>query len=198
MEDVLRRAIERQARKLLERESRKQFTLKKYQRRFRLRTGLPPKIGKTKLPGAWLISPHFEPHYCIQHSKYLAKVLWQKLLARQYEPKPALQYQIPKDSGGSRNIMVFTIPDAAVANIFNARMRDRNKNIMSPFCYSYRNDRTLFDAVLQLNSYLRSDKSYIIQFDFSKYFDTIQHAYIDFLLKRDLFYISPMEKHVNQ
>lgn len=164
MEDVIRRAIERQARKLLDREYREKFTTKKYQRRFRLRTGTPPVIGRSSEPGAWGISPQFNPRYCIKHSQYLSRVLWHKLITRDYKPAPALLYQIPKDSGGTRDIMVFSIPDAAIANIFNARMRDRNKNVMSPFCYSYRKDRTLFDAVLQLNSYLDAEKCYIVQF----------------------------------
>ncbi len=90
--------------------------------------------------------------------------------------------------------MVFSIPDAAVANLFNAKLRERNRNIMSPFCYSYRSDRGVFDAVIQLNSYLKGDKVFVVQFDFSKYFDTIEHAYIRFLLQKEYFYISPLEQ----
>jgi hypothetical protein len=105
-------------------------------------------------------------------------------------------YEIQKDSGGYRQIMSFTIPDAAISNLFNQRLRDRNRNILSPFCYSYRRDRGVFDAVLQLSSFLSGDKSFVVQFDFSRYFDTIEHAYIKFLLDKKLFFVSPAERHV--
>jgi hypothetical protein len=126
----------------------------------------------------------------------LAKVLWRKILAREYEVEPAILYKIAKDSGGHREIMVFSIPDAAIANLFNRKLRDRNKNILSSFCYSYRNDRGLFDAVLQLSSLLRGEKVYVVQFDFSKYFDSIKHDYINFILDRNFFVISPTEKFI--
>jgi hypothetical protein len=48
MEALIRSAIERQARKLLERDNRKRFTAKKYQRRYKLRTGNVPIVGRTK------------------------------------------------------------------------------------------------------------------------------------------------------
>src|SRR4029079_9684623 len=120
--------------KLEKRESKLRFANKKYQGRYRLRTGNDPTIVPYKEPGTWGVSPHFDPHYCLGHSKYLSRVIWQKLQAREYAPKPAILYQIPKETCDTRDVMVFTIPDAAVANIFNARMRDRNRNIMSPFC----------------------------------------------------------------
>jgi RNA-directed DNA polymerase len=196
LEETLRKAIEWQAKKLIEREKRKRFSNTKYQRRFRLRTGQIPKEGNNKSPRSWTVAPHFDPYYCIAHSKYLARTIWRNLLARKYIPKPAILYQIPKEAGGFRDIMVFSIPDAALANIFNAKLRDRNLNILSPFCYSYRADRGVFDAVIQLNSYLNADKVYVVQFDFSKYFDTIEHDYIKFLLKKGFFYVSPLEEYL--
>lgn len=196
MEEALCSAIERQAKKLIERHKKKKFAAKKHERRFRLRTGATPIAKSVRDPGIWDIAPHFNPVYCIKHSRYLAKTIWQKILDREYEPSPAILFQIPKDSGGHRDIMVFSIPDAAVANLFNARLRDRNRNIQSPFCYSYRKDRTLFDAVLHTSSLLTDRKSYVVQYDFSKYFDSIKHDYIEFVLDRADFSVSPAERWI--
>jgi hypothetical protein len=131
MENALRAAIERQAKKLIERHKKNQFTSKKYERRFRLRTGHQAIPASIRDPGIWNTAPHFDPAYCIKHSKYLANTIWRKITSRDYQPSPAVLFKIPKDSGGHREIMVFSIPDAAVANLFNARMRDRNRNIQS-------------------------------------------------------------------
>jgi hypothetical protein len=196
MQEAIQAAIEKQARKLIERHKRAQFTAVKYQRRFRLRTGKLPAVGRTREPSIWSVDPHFNPKYCIRHSKYLAKTIWRKIQDRKYDVKPAIQFKIPKDSGGHREIMVFSIPDAAVANVFNRKLRDRNKNLQSPFCYSYRKDRTIFDAVLQTGSLLRGEKIYVIQYDFSKYFDSIKHEYIKFIIERGDFFISPAERHI--
>lgn len=198
MEDVLCAAIERQARKLIERNRKTIFSAKKHERRFGLRTGQRATPKNVRDPGIWSTGPHFNPAYCIKHSRYLAETIWQKILDRKYEPLPALLFQIPKDSGGSREIMVFSIPDAAVANLFNNRLRDRNKNIQSPFCYSYRKDRSLFDAVLHTSSLLTNRKSYVVQYDFSKYFDSIKHEYLRFVLDKDDFSVSPAERWIIQ
>ena len=196
MEDALRAAIERQAKKLIERHKKTHFAKKKYERRFRLRTGLPATPANIREPGVWTTAPHFNPKYCIKHSRYLAETIWQKIRDRKYEPHPAILYRIPKDSGGFRDIMVFSIPDAAVANLFNSRLRDRNRNIQSPFCYSYRKDRNLFDAVLHTSSLLTKRKSYVVQYDFSKYFDSIKHEYLRFVLDRRDFSVAPAERWV--
>jgi len=113
-----------------------------------------------------------------------------------FEVTPAVQYKIPKDSGGFREIVVFSIPDAAIANLFNAKLRDRNRNLQSPFCYSYRKDRNLFDAVLDLSSTLGHGKTYIIQYDFAKYFDSIRHEYLSYLLEQRIFSLSDTEKYI--
>jgi RNA-directed DNA polymerase len=196
MEDQIRSAIEAQARKLLQRHKAERFGSLKHQRRFRVRTGQAATPTRVRDPGIWSVGPHFNPAYCIKHSRYLAKTIWRKIISRQYAVTPAVLYQIPKDSGGHRDIMVFSIPDAAVANLFNRKMRDRNRNIQSPFCYSYRKDRTIFDAVIQTASMLAGQKTYVVQYDFSKYFDSIRHDYINFILDKNEFFVSPAERHI--
>lgn len=92
--------------------------------------------------------------------------------------------------------MVFSVPDAAVANLFYRKLRDKNRNLFSPFSYAYMKDRGLFDAVIQLRSYLVGGKKYVIQFDFAKYFDSIDHKYIEHLFNRTNFNVSDTEKYL--
>lgn len=196
MEDAIRKAIEHQARKILRREEKKRFARRKYQRRHRLRTGKPATIGKHRLPGIWQVSPHFDPRYCIKHSRYLAKVIWLKIQNRTYKPSSAIRYKIPKNDGTHREIMVFSVPDAAVSNLFYRKLRDKNRNLFSPFSYAYMKTRGLFDAVIQLKSYIHTGKKYIIQFDFARYFDSIDHKYIYHAFDSLNFNISETEKYV--
>ena len=196
MEDVIRKAIEFQARKILRKEEKQRFANRKYQRKHKLRTGSTPLVSDYREPSIWGVAPHFNPRYCITHSKFLAKVIWLKIRSREFEPQPAIRYRIAKDTGGFREIMVFSIPDSAIANLFYRRLRDKNRNLFSPFSYAYMKDRGLFDAVIQLRSFLDGGKKYVIQFDFAKYFDSIDHKYLEHLFEITGFNLSNTELYL--
>jgi len=197
LEELLEDAIRRQAIKLLRRSYSDAAHIKRYRERFEKRTG-EKAISKIKpTPGHWSISKHFEPRYCLSHSKYLARIIWKKIIAGEYIPKPAVKYAIPKDSGGSRDIMIFTIPDAAVATLFHNRITNRNLNLLSANCFSYRPDRNIFDAIIQIRSAIACHKVYVVQYDFSKYFDSIDHHYIKAMISnKDIFLLTKAERYV--
>jgi RNA-directed DNA polymerase len=196
VEDAIRKAIEQQSRKLIERQRARQVAAARHRERFESRTGETAKVVAEKMPAIWAVHPHFDPFYCIKHSKYLAATIWKKIRSREYKVTPAVLFQIPKNSGGFRSIASFSIPDTAIANIFNRKLRERNKNIQSPYCYAYREDRNLFDAVIQTSSLVSADKTYIIKYDFKDYFDSISHDYLRFVMERGEFFISAVEKFV--
>lgn len=197
MEELLEEAIRRQAIKLLKRGYSEVVRERKYRERFGTRTGATAIITPTSDPGYWAISRHFDPRYCLSHSKFLAKVLWRKVLAGEYRPEPAANYSIPKESGGSREIMIFTIPDAALANLLHKRITDRNINLLSANCYSYRPDRNIFDAIIQIRSAISGRKVYIIQYDFSKYFDSIDTHYLETIISdKRMFLLTTAERLV--
>lgn len=196
MESLLEQMIRRQAIKLLRRGYADTTRAKRYRERFETRTGANAFVTPPSDPGYWEISRHFNPRYCLSHSKYLARVIWRKIRDKQYVPKPAVHYKIPKESGGSRDIMIFTIPDAAIANLLHKRITNRNLNLLSANCFSYRPDRNIFDAVLQVRSALSNSKVYVIQYDFSKYFDSIDQNYIEGIINnKNMFIVTEAERH---
>lgn len=195
MEDLLELAIRRQAIKLLKRDATNAVKEKRYRERFEVRTGTSAVKKGHKEPAHWQIAPHFDPRHCIRHSNYLAKVIWKKILSEEYKPEPAVHYEIKKESGGIRDIMVFAIPDAAVATLFHKRITQRNLNSLSANSFSYRPDRNIFDAVLQVRSAIADRKVYVVQYDFSKYFDSINHDYLEQIVhNRSAFIITSAER----
>lgn len=196
MKEQIEKAIIAKAKSLLRKEEKRRYIKLKYQSKFELRTGVKPTITDFEWPNIWKTAPHFDPRYCLKHSKYLARVIWKKIQTEKYDPLPALRIEIPKPTGGNRTIMAFSIPDAAVANLFYRRLRDKNSSQFSPFSYAYFQDRGLFDAVIQLKSYLENRQNYLVEMDFSKYFDTIEHRYIEHLIENQPFNLSMAEKHV--
>ena len=90
--------------------------------------------------------------------------------------------------------MAFTVPDAALSNVLHRALTRRNLNIFSSYSFAYRSDRGVFDAVLHLRRSLSGPKSYVIQYDFSSYFDTIDHAFLlKLLFSRRVFLVSDAE-----
>ena len=102
-----------------------------------------------------------------------------------YTPKPSLSLKIKKPGGGSRGISIFTIPDASVSYWLNERLTARNAHFFSSYAYAYRADRNVHHAIQNLMRDIRGQKRlFVLEYDFSKYFDTISHDYILEVLRR--------------
>lgn len=197
VQELILKEIEHQARKLLRRHRREIWSKNKYKRRYEKRTGKDGNGPSHRAPANWGLHPHFDPVYCLKHKEFLSKVIWRKLRLQDYCPQPALLHEIPKPNGGFRTVMVFSIPDSAIAGLFHRKLTKRNKNIFSSSNYSYRPDRNVFDAILEMKSSLDEENTFVIQYDFEKYFDSISHDYLLSLVSQNgLFLISNIERNV--
>ncbi len=172
-----------------------QKTEEDYKNRFLKRTGVAAATGSTRshLP----VTKHFDPKYCSRHANFLAKTIWFKVLSKTYEPAPAVKYDIPKPGGGSREIMAFSIPDAALANVVLRRTRDRNLKRLSPSSFAYHPEKNVFDAILALKDYDHDGKLFAVQIDFERYFDSIPSWYLKKKIDDERqVSLTPSEKHV--
>jgi RNA-directed DNA polymerase len=195
MEALLLTAIEIEAKKRLAKHSRDWYYIHKYRKAFTKRTGKKAKGGKSSTPKSWGHHPHFDPRYCLNHAKFLVKGIWASLQAGTYKPVASLRIEIPKATGGFRTIDSFSIPDAAVAKIFLDNLRHRNAKIFSDSSYAYQLNKTPLDAIIKLKSALALDVAFISQYDFSSYFDSINHAYLDeVLFQKGVFLTTEMER----
>jgi RNA-directed DNA polymerase len=175
---VIEKAIEEEAKKRLARYSQAQYYKHKNASIFGKRTGLTPKMKPHTLPDAWGFHKHFDPRYCLNHAKFLARGLWNSLSAGGYQPLEALRRTFPKPSGGERIIDAFSIPDAAVAKIFAKNLIRRNGKAFSDASYAYQEGKTNLDAVLRLRSMIEGETIFVSQYDFTKFFDSIDHEYL--------------------
>ena len=114
-----------------------------------------------------------------------------------YAPTPAVKFDIPKPGGGTRPIMSFGIPDSALANLLHKRLTKRNSRLFSAYSYAYREDRNVFDAVLLLQRSLANSKTYVVQYDFKAFFDSISHEYINNIINdKNRFIVSAAERKI--
>lgn len=199
MEELIFEALLRKARSVLRRHQAGIATDRKYARKFTKRTGVAAGRPRFDPPGAWGLHPHYDPAYCIRHAKFLSRTIWRKIQAGTYEPVPAVQYEIEKPGGGIRTIMAFSIPDAAVANVVHGAATRRNINVLSSKSYAYRPDKSVFDAIINLRRSVTGSKVYVVQYDFSAYFDTIDQSYLRKIVgDKHNFILSEAERNVVQ
>ena len=185
MELLLERRIEEEARKRLARYSRTQYYAQKHRALFTKRTGIPATVAAHALPTQWSFHKHFDPRYCINHARFIARGIWSSLQSGDYAPVPAIRTKVAKASGGFRYIDAFSIPDAVVAKIFLDNLRIRNAKIFSGSSFAYQINKAPLDAILRLKTLLSATTVFISQYDFSQFFDTIRHEYLAELLERD-------------
>lgn len=175
MQNAIKAEIKRLSAKAFLKQARQVNLEKKYQKQFEKRTGV---IAGLPIPRSSSLPRHFDAAYCARNANFLAKTIWYKVINCQYDPVPAVNYEIPKPDGGKRSIMAFSIPDAALANVILRRTRDRNLKRLSPFSYAYHPQKDVFDAILALREYESDGKLFAVQIDFEKYFDNIPSWYL--------------------
>ena len=195
-EETLVQAIRNEAQKLIHRHNNYHQWLHEEIRRKNLRTTTPT----TKIvcePIYWEESNLFNPFYVHKHTHAIAKSIARKILSKTYAPHPPCIREIPKQAGGSRNISIYKVPDAAVSTLFFTYLMKKNRHRFSSFTYAYRNDRNAHFAVQDIFYELnKSHRVFIAEYDFSKFFDNIDHNFIINELQDNNFFISETEEHI--
>jgi RNA-directed DNA polymerase len=196
MESTIREQLIRECGKLISRHHMRVNQNIKYQDKYQQRTGQPSTAPQSYEPAYWSLNSHFNPFHVRARADVIAHSIARKIQNRTYVPEPALTLQIPKPTGGTRGITVFPIPDAAVSNYLFQTLRARNQHFLSSYAYAYRGDRSVHHAVEHLFRYVKAtSRAYVLNYDFSKYFDSIGHQYLKEVLRK-CFRISEKERAV--
>lgn len=195
MEKAIKQEIKRLCRRMERRNEQREKKEKNDQNKFEKRTG--KTAGLPASSSSPLVHKHFDPAHCARNANILAKTIWRKVIEGDYEPTPAVCFEIPKPQGGVREIMAFAIPDAALANVTLWRTRERNLKRLSPYSYAYHPERDVFDAILALKGFMTDQRLFAVQIDFKKYFDTIPTRYMEQCIDdRELVAVTPHERYI--
>ena len=150
-----------------------------------------------KTPEYWQKNKKFDPFYVNKHKRQIAHSIAQKLDNGSYTPHTPETMQIPKSSGGERSVTIYQIPDAAVSRLFYQQLLRKNRHRFSSFSYAYRNDRNVHFAIQDISIELsQTSRVFVAEFDFSKFFDSIDHDYLFAQFGENGFLISDQEKQV--
>lgn len=161
----------------------------------RLGNSAPPK--KIHTPDYWEIDRKFNPFYVKSNYKSIARSIAEKIENRTYSPNKPFIKKIKKPDGGFREISIYQIPDAAISKLFFNRLLAKNRHRFSSFSYAYRNDRNVHFAIQDISVDLkRNERTFLAEFDFSDFFGSIAHKFLNDQFSENGFYISPEERFV--
>lgn len=126
----------------------------------------------------------FNPFYVRSNAPSIARAIAKKILNGTYTPLPCVT--INKNKQRTRTITLFSIPDAAVAKLLNKILLARNNSLLSSSAFAYRSDRNAHDAIEHISRALQKPfRYYLLQYDFAKYFDSINHTYLMGILENN-------------
>lgn len=155
----------------------------------------PPKVIRT--PEYWSVDRKFNPFYVRSNAEAIARSIAKKIIGASYAPNAPFKKSIPKSSGGTRQLTIYQIPDAAVSNYFYGRLLAKNKHRFSSFSYAYRNDKNVHFAIQDIAIDLSLDsRAFIAEFDFSDFFGSIDHTYLYAQLHQNGFLVSDEDERV--
>ena len=196
LKDEIELAIKLEAEKLSERHHNYHNLLHlDFERERKRVASVPPKV--VQIPQYWSSDPKFNPFYVHKRRNSIARSIAAKITAGTYRPHAPFAKQVDKVDGSFRNISVYEIPDAAVSALWYEKLLRKNIHRFSGKSYAYRNDRNAHFAIQDISTDL-SDMSriFIAEYDFSKFFDSISHAYLYDQFDRNGFSISSTDRHI--
>ncbi len=148
-----------------------------------------------KKPAYWSCDPGFNPYHVRKHARSIAYALEKALRAKTYRPRPSVSLDVPRRSGRRRTVSVFQVADSAISRLVYKKLMAKNASRLSSNCFAYRTDVTLHDAILNIASEFRGHHTlFIAEYDFSRFFESLSHEYIDDILNDTRFYLTDHEK----
>ena len=97
----------------------------------------------------------------------------EKIKKRKYKPQPVLRVEIPKPSGGTRNLGIPSVVDRIIEQAIVQVLTPIVEPYFSEYSYGFRPKRSAQQAVLKLLEYLNDGYLYVVDIDLEKFFDNV-------------------------
>lgn len=103
--------------------------------------------------------------------------IWNRMSSGSYFPPPVLRVEIPKASGGVRQLGIPTIGDRIAQAVVKRYLEPLVEPYFHEDSYGYRPGRSALDAVAKARQRSWRD-DWVLDLDISKFFDTLDHSLV--------------------
>ncbi len=120
-----------------------------------------------------------------EHLKERWPQVRKELIAGKYQPQAVRRVEIPKPTGGMRELGIPTVMDRLIQQALLQVLQPLMDPTFSEFSHGFRPGRSAHDAVLQAQLYVQEGFQVVVDVDWEKFFDRVNHDILmDRLAKR--------------
>jgi hypothetical protein len=153
-----------------------------------------PELLRVQRPPTWKQESGFNPYLVRARASSIAHSMTARLKGGEYVPRNPARFEVEKPGGGMRAVTTFQIADELISYRLLRSLSRKNSSRMSSRAYAYRSGLSPHDALSYAKYELKTKhRLFIAEYDFTKFFDRINHDYLYDTMNRLEIIRTPLE-----